>query len=69
MDSDGYTPAISLDELAALAKIHGPACLTNAGDPSVSRDLACHSVEQAPGIDRWENEGGSPVDSESDDSN
>jgi hypothetical protein len=107
MDSDSYTPAIPIDELTALAKRYGPASLANAGDPSVSRDLARHSVEQAlcpcirgdacvcdaiaeeflrlarlfrqqrnknnpagcpPCIDRWENEGGSPVDGEAESS-
>jgi hypothetical protein len=102
MDSDSYTPAIPIDELTALAKRYGPASLANAGDSSVSRDVARHSVEQVlcpcirgdacvcdamaeeflrlakafrrqrrennpegflPGVDRWENEGGSPVDS------
>jgi len=55
MDSDSYTPAIPIDELTALAKLYGPG---NENNPE----------EFLPGIDRWENEGGSPVDSESDSS-
>lgn len=81
MKSGSYTPAIPLDELMALARTYGPPGLVKGNDsPASSADEFLRLARQfhrqrnennpegyRPWTDRWENEGGTVFNRESND--